>query len=107
MDFGLEGKRALVTGLTAGIGLAIARGLAREGAYVWVNGGTEQRVAAAAQSVREAAGALARVDGVAADLSTAAGVEALLKKVADVDVLVNNLGIFEAKPFEQPCRVRR
>lgn len=101
MDFGLEGKRALVTGSTAGIGLAIARGLAREGAHVWVNGRTEERVAAAAQSVREAAGALARVDGIAADLSTAAGVGALLEKVPEVDVLVNNLGIFEAKPFEQ------
>jgi NAD(P)-dependent dehydrogenase (short-subunit alcohol dehydrogenase family) len=93
MDLQLKGKKALVTGSTAGIGLAIARALAAEGAQVIVNGRTQARVD---QAVKEV-GALAT--GVAADLGTAAGVAALLKQVPEVEILINNLGIFEAKPF--------
>src|SRR4051812_35496776 len=100
MDLQLKGKRALVTGSTAGIGLAAALGLAREGASVVVNGRTAERVEGAARHIREAVpGAL--VTGVAADLATAAGCAALTGRVPEVDVLVNNLGIFEPKPFEQ------
>ena len=100
MDLGLRGRRALVTGSTAGIGLATARQLAAEGCTVVVNGRTTARVDDAARRVREAAGvADDAVRGVAADLGTAEGCAALCAAVPDVDVLVNNLGIFEPKPF--------
>ena len=100
MDLDLEGKSALVSGSTAGIGLAIATALAREGADVVVNGRTEARVAAAIEKVRrEVPGA--RVSGVAADLSTSAGAEAVFARVPAVDILVNNLGVFAARPFAE------
>jgi NAD(P)-dependent dehydrogenase (short-subunit alcohol dehydrogenase family) len=99
MDLHLHGKRALVTGSTAGIGLAAALGLAREGAAVAVNGRTVERVDDAIKHIKQAA-PRADVRGVAADLGTAAGCDALLEQLPDVDVLVNNVGIFEPKPFE-------
>src|SRR4051794_23804799 len=101
MDLQLNGKRAIVTGSTAGIGLATAVALAREGAAVVVNGRTQPRVDAAITQVRSAAGSRAQVTGVAADLSTAEGCERLNAAVPDADVLVNNMGIFEPKPFEE------
>jgi hypothetical protein len=100
MDLQLEGKRALVTGSTAGIGYAIAEALAREGATVIVNGRTQQRIEAAIEKLREAE-VHGRVDGLAADLGTAEGVEIAVRQYPDVEILVNNLGIFEPKPFEQ------
>jgi NAD(P)-dependent dehydrogenase (short-subunit alcohol dehydrogenase family) len=100
MNLGLKGKRALVSGSTAGIGLATAIGLAREGASVVVNGRTEARVREAIAEVTRAVPG-ADVSGVAADLAGAAGCNELIAKVPDVDVLVNNLGIFEPKPFEE------
>jgi NAD(P)-dependent dehydrogenase (short-subunit alcohol dehydrogenase family) len=100
MDLGLQGKRALVTGSSAGIGWATARTLAAEGAVVTVNGRTEARVRAAVDALlREVPNA--RVSGVAADVSTAAGCEAVVSQLPDVDVLVNNMGIFEPRPFAQ------
>ncbi len=100
MDLGLRGKRALVTGSTAGIGLATARALASEGAQVTVNGRTEGRVADAVNRLRgELPGA--SVAGAAVDLSTGDGCRDLIHRLPDVDVLVNNLGIFEPKPFDQ------
>ena len=100
MDLGLKGKRALVTGSTAGIGLAAARALAEEGAQVTINGRTVERVQAARQILeREVPGA--RVAGVAADLGRAEGCAALSRQVPEVDILVNNVGIFEPKPFEE------
>ncbi|WP_158751079.1 SDR family NAD(P)-dependent oxidoreductase [Acidobacterium sp. S8] len=93
MDLGLKGKRALVTGSTAGIGFAIARLLAREGASVYVNGRTEARVEKAVAEIE------GKVDGIAADLTTPEGAQKLFERVKDVDIVVNNLGIFEAKPF--------
>ncbi len=100
MDLQLTDKTAVVTGSTAGIGLAIAQALAREGATVVVNGRTEPRVRAAVEDVRRAApGAGAHVSGVAADLGTAAGVAALIARVPATDILVNNLGVYAAKPF--------
>ena len=98
VDLKLTGKVALITGSTAGIGLAIAQALAREGAHVYVNGRTQQRVDAAITEIRSHA-ANAKLDGVAADFSGAAGAEAVIKKLPAVDVLVNNVGIFEPKPF--------
>ena len=100
MDLKLAGKTALVSGSTAGIGLAIAAALAAEGAAVIVNGRTEDRVAEAKSQILQMV-PHANLSGVAADLGTAAGVEELFRQVAAVDILVNNLGIYEAKPFAE------
>ncbi len=98
MDFGLKGKTAVVSGSTAGIGFAIAVALAAEGARVIVNGRTEARVATALQNLRQLVKD-ADVRGVSADLGTAQGVAAFLQQIPEADILVNNLGIFEIKPF--------
>jgi NAD(P)-dependent dehydrogenase (short-subunit alcohol dehydrogenase family) len=100
MKIDLSGKRAVVTGSTAGIGFAIAKGLAAAGASVVINGRTDAKVQAARQVLLKEL-PQAQVDGVAADLATAAGVEAFVKRVPQADILVNNLGIFEPKPFEE------
>jgi NAD(P)-dependent dehydrogenase (short-subunit alcohol dehydrogenase family) len=100
MDLGLTGKRALVTGSTAGIGLATARALAREGAHVTINGRTATRVRSAVDRLRSELSATT-IDGIAADLSTGDGCRTLIGQLPDIDVLVNNLGIFEPKPFEE------
>ena len=97
MDLQLAGKTALVSGSTAGIGFAIAEALAREGANVIVNGRTQARVEGAVQKLTGLGGG--RVRGVAADLSTAEGAARVAEAVPSLDVLVNNLGIFEPKPF--------
>jgi NAD(P)-dependent dehydrogenase (short-subunit alcohol dehydrogenase family) len=98
MELGLSNRRALVSGSTAGIGLSIAHELAREGAEVIINGRTQRRVDQALkmiqQDVREA-----KLYGFAADLGTAQGVEELTSRFRDVDVLINNLGIFEPRSF--------
>lgn len=99
MDLQLQGKRALVTGSTAGIGFAIAKALAAEGAAVVVNGRAADRVEAALARLRDACPG-AEVTGVTADLASAEGCAALVAACPDVDVLVNNLGIFDPKPFE-------
>jgi NAD(P)-dependent dehydrogenase (short-subunit alcohol dehydrogenase family) len=98
MELGLNQHTALVSGSTAGIGYAIARELAAEGAQVIVNGRTQARVDQALQTLR-AELPQARVVGFAADLGTADGVARLVKQHPDVDVLVNNLGVFEPKSF--------
>jgi NAD(P)-dependent dehydrogenase (short-subunit alcohol dehydrogenase family) len=98
MDFGLNGKRALITGSTAGIGFAAARAIAEEGARVIVNGRSEARVQAAVETLR-ALTLAGPVEGIAADLSTAAGCQTVTDAHPDVDILVNNLGVFEPKPF--------
>src|ERR1039458_950911 len=100
MNLKLEDKTSLVTGSTAGIGLAIALGLVREGARVIGNRRTQARVDAALATILQQV-PQAKVEGVALDLGTAAGCEALVRRVPTVDILVNNLGIFEPKPFEQ------
>jgi NAD(P)-dependent dehydrogenase (short-subunit alcohol dehydrogenase family) len=98
VDLKLTEKVALVTGSTAGIGLAIARSLAGEGAHVYVNGRTQERVDTALAVIRSHVSA-ARVEGIVADFSSIAGAEAAIAKLPEVDVLVNNVGIFEPKPF--------
>jgi NAD(P)-dependent dehydrogenase (short-subunit alcohol dehydrogenase family) len=99
MDLGLSGKRALVSGSTAGIGYAAARALAAEGAQVILNGRTQSRVEQAVARLKtEVPGAT--VTGIAQDLGKAEGCQVLLHQLPDVDVLVNNLGIFEPKAFE-------
>ncbi|MDZ8083161.1 MAG: SDR family NAD(P)-dependent oxidoreductase [Nostoc sp. DedQUE01] len=98
MDLKLHGKSALVTGSTAGIGFAIAQGLAEEGASVIVNGRSEQRVAQAIAKIQQSIPE-AKVSGVVADAGTKAGVEQLFQEVPHVDILINNLGIYEPKTF--------
>jgi NAD(P)-dependent dehydrogenase (short-subunit alcohol dehydrogenase family) len=99
MDLGLKGKRALVTGSTAGIGFATAKALALEGAHVVVNGRTDARVRAAVDELARIAPGTT-IEGVAADLSGAIGCEAMIAKIFELDILVNNMGIFEPKRFE-------
>jgi NAD(P)-dependent dehydrogenase (short-subunit alcohol dehydrogenase family) len=99
MDLGLTGKRALVTGSTGGIGFATAEALAREGAHVIVNGRTQRRVDEALAKLRAVSGA--RAEGIAADVSGAEGCSKLIAACPELDVLVNNMGIFEPKPFEE------
>jgi NAD(P)-dependent dehydrogenase (short-subunit alcohol dehydrogenase family) len=100
MDLQLTDRTALVTGSTAGIGLAIAEELAREGASVVITGRSQDKVGAALRELgvgREGV----RVKGVVADLTTPEGAAALFGQVPEVDVLVNNLGIYEPKPFAE------
>jgi len=98
MDLQLRGKRALVTGSTAGIGRAIASQLAQEGVDVVINGRTQGRVDEAIAAIRRETPD-AHVTGVAADLSTAAGTEIVVRAIPDVDILINNVGIYGSRPF--------
>ena len=100
MDLKLNDKRAVISGSTKGIGFAIAKALAAEGAQVVVNGRRRESVDHAIAKIR-AANASAKLQGVAADLSTKDGVDALVRQVPDADIVVNNLGIFESKPFAE------
>ena len=100
MDLQLDGKKVLVTGSTAGIGFATARAFAAEGASVIINGRSQERVDAAIREIRKLHPG-AEVSGVASDVSNAAGCAKLIQAVGAVDVLVNNMGIFEPKPFEK------
>ena len=99
MNLKLTDKTALVSGSTKGIGFAIATGLAHEGARVIVNGRSEKSVAEAKGQIEQAVPD-ARIESFAGDLSKAAAAETLLQRFPLVDILVNNLGIFEPKPFE-------
>jgi NAD(P)-dependent dehydrogenase (short-subunit alcohol dehydrogenase family) len=100
LDLDLDGKTAVVSGSTAGIGYATAAGLAAQGAHVLVTGRTQRRVDDAVARVR-AAVPNAKASGVAGDLTTAAGCTALVQAYPHADVLVNNLGIFEPRPFAE------
>ena len=98
MIINLTGKIAIVSGSTAGIGHAIAQGLAEAGASVIVNGRTQERVKQAVDKIKAV---LPKTDvkGLAADLGTNEGAQELIKQVPEADILINNLGIFEPKPF--------
>ena len=99
MNLGIEGKRALVTGSTAGIGLATAELLAAEGATVIVNSRTLNRVEAAMRTIRQAV-PNGDLRGVAADVGTSAGCDDLVAKIPDVDILINNVATYSLLPFE-------
>ena len=96
MKIDLSGKTALVTGSTAGIGYAIAKGLAGSGASVVINGRGQDKVDAAVHKLEGAGG---KVRGIAADVSTAAGCNTLVAALPEVDILINNTGIYEAQDF--------
>jgi NAD(P)-dependent dehydrogenase (short-subunit alcohol dehydrogenase family) len=98
MDPKLEGKLALVSGSTAGIGAAIVEALAREGARVILNGRSRAAVDDAVVQIKSATGG--DVQGFAGDLSTASAAQELAQRHSSVEILVNNLGIFEPKAFE-------
>ena len=100
MNLQLDGKKTLVTGSTAGIGFAIARALAREGASVVITGRSQQRVDNATESIRKEF-RNAKISGIAVDLATPDGISKCTQAVAIVDVLVNNVGVYEPKPFEE------
>ena len=100
MNLQLNGKKALVTGSTAGIGFAIARMLASEGASVVITGRTQDRVDNALKRIQREIGD-GKVSGIAADLATARGSTKCIEALPAVDVLVNNLGVYAPKPFEQ------
>jgi NAD(P)-dependent dehydrogenase (short-subunit alcohol dehydrogenase family) len=100
MNLELIDKTALVSGSTKGIGFAIASQLAAEGARVIVNGRSEATVNSALEQIRKS-GPEAKIEGFAGDLAAATATEDLLKRFPAVDILVNNLGIFETKPFSE------
>ena len=99
MDLELTDRIALVTGSTAGIGRAIAEALAREGARVIVNGRSQKSVDDTVREMR--ASANAKVEGFAGDLADAAAADEVARRHPDVEILINNLGIFDVKPFEE------
>ncbi len=100
MNLQLDGKKALVTGSTAGIGFAIACALAREGASVVITGRTQERVDNATEDIGKEIRD-AKIAGIAVDLATPDGISKCIQAAPAVDILVNNLGVYEPKPFEQ------
>jgi len=101
MDLQLKGKLALISGSTGGIGYAIAASMAREGCRVIINGRAQKRVDAALAKLAGSLGPSADAVGFAADLGTVPGVAQIVARFPQVDILVNNMGIFEPKPFEE------
>ena len=100
MDLDLHGKTAVVSGSTAGIGYATAAGLASLGAHVIVNGRTQARVDDAVAAIKKTT-PNAQLSGFAGDLSTAHGATLLVQAYPRADIVVNNVGIFEPRPFEE------
>jgi NAD(P)-dependent dehydrogenase (short-subunit alcohol dehydrogenase family) len=99
MDLKIKNKLALVTGSTAGIGFAIAKSLANEGAAVIVNGRTAERVNQAVEKIKNETGNT-NIKGIAADFTDKRQIEQLISQLPEVDILINNVGIFEPKPFK-------
>jgi NAD(P)-dependent dehydrogenase (short-subunit alcohol dehydrogenase family) len=100
MDLKLENKTAFITGSTAGIGYAIAMGLAREGVHVFLNGRTESSVRSAVESLKKEL-TNAKISGRVADFTDPEQVKRLIGKLPEIDILVNNVGIYAAKTFEE------
>src|ERR1700748_690589 len=100
MDLQLKNKKALVTGSTAGIGYAIAKQLANECAEVYINGRTTERVESAIKKLKDETGN-SNIHGFAVDFSDSKQIENLIQQLPAVDILVNNVGIFEPKTFKE------
>lgn len=100
MDLKLADKKAFISGSTAGIGYAIAERFLKEGAEVVINGRTEESVHNSIESLKKSTGS-EKVSGVAADFSKVEDVNRLIASVPDIDILINNAGIFEPKAFEE------
>src|SRR5712675_894147 len=100
MNLELNDKTALISGSTKGIGFAVASQLAAEGARVIVNGRSESAVNSALEQIRKTV-PQAKVEGFAGDMTTTVATEDLLRLFPAVDILVNNLGIYEPKPFDE------
>ncbi|ALE06866.1 oxidoreductase [Arthrobacter sp. ERGS1:01] len=99
MDLQLNGKKAFISGSTQGIGYAIAKALAQEGVDVTLNGREEAKLSTAVESLRlDVPGA--SIEGIAADFSDPAQVNRLCADLSDIDILINNVGLFELKPFD-------
>jgi 3-oxoacyl-[acyl-carrier protein] reductase len=98
MELQLDNKTALVTASTGGIGKEIASSLAREGARVIINGRTAASVEAAAAEIRAKIPG-AKLESLAADNGTAEGTAETIRRFPEVDILINNLGIYEAVGF--------
>jgi NAD(P)-dependent dehydrogenase (short-subunit alcohol dehydrogenase family) len=100
MDLKLAGKKALITGSTSGIGFAIAQSLLNEGVSVVINGRTEERVQEAVEKLSNLNPYKQSIIGISADIGTKNGVENLTNDINDIDILVNNFGMYSAKLFE-------
>ena len=100
MDLQLKNKKALVTGSTAGIGYSIAKALANEGAEVYINGRTTVRVETAAEKLKAETGNQ-NINGFAVDFANSEQIDDLINQLPEVDILVNNVGIFEPKAFKE------
>ena len=101
MDLKLKGKKALVTGSTSGIGYAIAQSLLQEGASIIINGRTEERVLSAVDKLNKYNIHKQIVVGIAADVGTKEGVNKVINQVQEIDILINNYGVYAARDFEE------
>lgn len=99
MDLHLDSKTAFISGSTQGIGFAIARQLVKEGVSVMLNGRTRQKIDLAVKSLQQEYPD-GNISGIAADFSNQQEVQALINSLPSVDILINNVGIFELKPFD-------
>ena len=104
MNLQIDGKRALISGATSGIGLAIATTLADEGAAVIIAGRSKEKLERARQSVQSSSGKKAEVVTVTADLGTVEGVETVISSVSDIDILVNNPAFTKPSRFSS-CKI--
>lgn len=100
MDLHLKNKRAFISGSTQGIGYDIAKSLLEEGASVVINGRSQDKLNRAVKKLKQKLPE-ANISGIAADFNDATQVEELLLQLSDIDILINNVGLFELKPFEE------